>query len=106
MTYLAYGLIEFLQGTLTERVRRSTASGSDSALDAGGGGLLAFLTLFFEFLNELVALADGRFDILNQILFIRLKGATLQCSLKEMERVEETFKFPCRSSHISVLAAV
>jgi hypothetical protein len=106
MAYLANGLIEFLQSTLTERVRRSPPSGSDSAFDASGRGFVKFLTLFFEFFNELIAFIDGRFDILDQILFIRSKYASLQCSVKKLERAQETFKFLYRSNHVSVLALV
>ena len=62
---------------MSERVCCSAASDFDRALDAVDRGFIKLLTLFFEFLNKVVAFVDGGFDILDQILFIRLEGATL-----------------------------
>jgi hypothetical protein len=106
MTYLANGFIELLQGTLSERVCCSAPSDFDRALDAADRGFIKLLTLILEFLNDFVAFMDGRFDILDQILFIWPKGATLQCSVKKSKRVQEILKFLCRPSHINVLALV
>jgi hypothetical protein len=106
LAYLADVFIEFLQGALTERVNRSAPSNFDRALDAADRGFIKLLTLFFQFLNELVAFADAILDILDQILFIRPKGAARQYSLKKLECIQEASKILRRSSHISVLALV